>query len=48
MIGVIMNLEAGYGSSERYVRRLFAMSFTKNSQYGLYFNSNNLNEGRKP
>lgn len=48
MVGVNINLEAGYGSSGRYLGRLFAMSFTKNNQYGLYFNSNNLNESRKP
>lgn len=48
MVGVTLNLEAGYGTSDRYLGRLFAMAFTKNNQYGLYFNSNNLNESRKP
>ena len=48
MIGVNMNMEAGYGTSGRYIGRLFAMAHTKNNQYGLYVNSNNLNESRKP
>lgn len=48
MVGFNTNVEAGYGSAERYLGRLFAMAFTKNNQYGLYFNSNNLNESRKP
>ena len=48
MVGVNLNLEAGYGTSDRYLGRLFAMAFTKNNQYGVYFNSNNLNESRKP
>ena len=48
MVGVNLNLEAGYGTSDRYLGRLFAMAFTKHNQYGLYFNANNLNESRKP
>lgn len=48
MVGVNLNMEAGYGSADRYLGRVFAMAFTKNNQYGLYFNSNNLNESRKP
>lgn len=48
MVGVHANIEAGYGTSDRYLGRLFAMAFTKHNQYGLYFNANNLNEGRKP
>lgn len=48
MVGVNVNVEAGAGTSDRYLGRLFAMAFTKNNQFGLYFNSNNLNESRKP
>lgn len=48
MVGTILNMEGGYGSSDRYLARLFAMAFTPNNQYVAYFNANNLNDSRKP
>lgn len=48
MVGTMLNIESGYGSEERYLGRLFAMAFTPNSQYAAYFNTNNLNDSRKP
>lgn len=48
MIGTALNMEGGYGSSERYLGRLFGMAFTPTSQYVAYFNINNLNDSRKP
>lgn len=48
MVGTILNVEGGYGTSDRYLGRLFAMAFTPNNQYAAYFNVNNLNDSRKP
>ena len=48
MGGMMINAEAGYGSEDRYLGRLFAMLFTPTGQYSLYFNANNLNESRRP
>ena len=46
--GWMGNVEAGYGSKERYLARLFAMRFTQQSRVSLYGNLNNLNDNRKP
>ncbi len=48
MVGTALNVEGGYGSSDRYLGRLFGMAFTPTSQYAAYFNINNLNDSRKP
>lgn len=48
MMGVNINTEAGYGSDNRYLGRIFAMGFTPTSQISAYFNANNLNESQKP
>ena len=48
MVGMNLNAEAGIGSDNRYLGRLFAMGFTPNNQYMAYFNVNNLNDSRKP
>lgn len=48
MIGTALNVEGGYGSSERYLGRMFGMAFTPTAQYAAYFNINNLNDSRKP
>ena len=48
MVGTVLNMEGGYGSSERYLGRLFGMVFTPTGQYAAYFNVNNLNDSRKP
>lgn len=47
-IGWIGNVEAGYGSEERYLARLFALRFSPRSRISLYGNMNNLNDTRKP
>ncbi len=48
MVGMNVNAEAGLGSDNRYLGRLFGMSFTPNNQYMAYVNVNNLNDSRKP
>ena len=48
MVGVNFNLEAGYGTHDRYLGRLFGMGFSPTAQYSFYFNANNLNDSRKP
>ena len=47
-IGWIGNVEAGYGTEDRYLARLFAMRFGAKSRITLYGNLNNLNDNRKP
>ena len=46
--GVLINAQAGYGSEDRYLGRLFGMIFSGAGQYSFYFNTNNLNESRRP
>ena len=46
--GVNINAQAGYGSEDRYLGRLFGMIFSGAGQYSFYFNTNNLNESRRP
>lgn len=48
MMGISMNAEAGYGSDNRYLGRIFAMGFTPTAQIASFFNANNLNESQKP
>ncbi|MBR3733560.1 MAG: outer membrane beta-barrel protein [Bacteroidaceae bacterium] len=48
LIGWIGNVEAGYGSEERYLARLFALRFSPRTRISLYGNMNNLNDTRKP
>ena len=48
LIGWVGNVEAGYGSEERYLARLFALRFSPRSRISLYGNMNNLNDTRKP
>ena len=47
-IGWMGNVEAGYGTEDRYLARLFAMRFGTKSRITLYGNLNNLNDNRKP
>lgn len=47
-IGLMANAEAGIGSKDKYLGRLFAMRFTDHSRLTLYGNINNLNDRRKP
>lgn len=46
--GWIINLEAGGGTSDRYMGRAFVNRFTANSRISFVGNINNLNDNRKP
>lgn len=48
MIGWIANLEAGGGTSERYLARLFAMRHTDFSRIAIIANANNLDDSSRP
>ena len=47
-IGWMANAEAGAGTHERWLGRLFALRFTPQSRLALYANANNTHENRKP
>lgn len=47
-IGWVANAEAGYGTEDRYLGRLFLMRFTPRSQLVALGGINNLNDGRRP
>lgn len=47
-IGYLGNIEAGGGTDDRYLARLFAMRFTDHSRLSVYGNLNNLNDNRNP
>jgi hypothetical protein len=47
-IGWIGNIEAGAGTSDRYLARLFSTRFTDHSRLSIYGNINNINDSRKP
>ena len=47
-IGWLGNVEAGGGSDERFLARLFAMRFSDHSRIGVYANANNLNDNGTP
>ncbi len=47
-VGYMGNIEAGYGTSGRYMGRLFAMGFTQSLRLTLIGNANNLNDDRRP
>lgn len=46
--GLLTNIEAGYGSSDRYLGRLFGLWYADNARLSLYGNANNLSDNRKP
>lgn len=48
MGGYISNLEASYGTDNRYSGRIFAMHFNNNGRYTLYGNLNNVNNTNRP
>jgi len=48
MIGFLGNMEAGYGTDDRYLARLFAGTFTQNSKLAIYANVNNVNASQAP
>lgn len=47
-IGWLSNIEAGGGTSDRWLARLFALRFTPQSRLSVYANANNTHENRKP
>lgn len=46
--GTVLNVEAGGGTSSRWMGRAFAMHFGSRDRYTFYANANNLNDNRKP
>ena len=48
MIGWLANIEAGGGTSERYLARLFAMRHSDFSRFAIVANANNLDDDTKP
>ena len=46
--GWIANVEAGGGTHDRYLARLFALRFTNHSRVSVFGNINNLNDDRRP
>ena len=46
--GWIANAEAGYGTHDRWLGRLFGLRFTDLSRLSLFANSNNLNDNSRP
>lgn len=46
--GWLANAEAGYGTHNRYLGRLFGLRFTTNSHLSIYGNFNNLNNNSRP
>jgi len=44
----LVNLMGGYGTSDRYIGRLYAQRFTPRSSVAIYGNANNTNESREP
>ena len=47
-IGWVANAEAGYGSHDRFLGRVFGLRFTKQSRIALFGNLNNTNDTREP
>ncbi|MBO4315744.1 MAG: hypothetical protein J5867_07275, partial [Prevotella sp.] len=46
--GVLVNLEGGVGTDDRYLGRLFALYYTDHTRLSTFANTNNVNEDRKP
>ena len=47
-MGWISNIEAGYGTNERYVGRMFGLLFTKQMRLTVFGNINNISDTRQP
>lgn len=47
-MGWLINAQAGYGTEDRYLAKLFANMFTNTSRVSLIGNVNNLNDNRRP
>lgn len=48
MGGFMGNIEASYGTDDRYSGRLFAMHFNNNARFSIYGNINNVNDTNRP
>lgn len=48
MQGALANFDIGYGTHDRWMARLFALRYTKNSRIGVFSNMNNINDTRAP
>ena len=48
MSGTMLNIEAGYGTEDRYTGRLFAMHYNDNLRLSAYGNFNNINNLSRP
>lgn len=46
--GLLANIEVGYGTSDRYLGRMFGLWYSDNARLSLYGNVNNLSDKRKP
>lgn len=46
--GMVLNAEAGYGTNERWLGRLFALWYGEHARVGAFGNANNVNDSRKP
>ncbi len=46
--GILLNAEAGYGTKNRYLGRLFALWYSDHARIGAYGNANNLSNNSKP
>jgi len=47
-IGMLANVEGGYGTEDRWLARLFVMRHTDHSRISFYGLANNVNDSRKP
>lgn len=48
MVGILANYEAGYGTHDRYMARLFTVAIQKKTQLAIYANANNVNASQTP
>lgn len=48
MVGLVGNVEGGYGTHDRYMGRLFTGAFTRRSKLAIYANANNVNASQAP
>lgn len=46
--GFLSNVEAGYGTEDRYLARIFALWYADHARIGVYGNANNLSNKSKP
>lgn len=46
--GLLVNMEAGVGTYDRYLARIFALYYTDHTRLSMFGNTNNVNEDRRP